>query len=288
MQTGMKALFQTPFKKTLMDEAFRKRLVRAKTNFLFLDWSTQGMFLTSIGWIKNTFSKFFLTGQDKFSGELGLVSQNTLENIYKKERDQQSSLNRFKALFAASLGAIVPVSLTLLLRKSLITPQGQRGLWGWLRNKAGAFDYNYIRNVPIVSLVPFAIVGFLNDIGDAINSRSPREAWENAIKMSVSFVFLFGDLIWMKVLSGLLGSHNPVPLHSRTSVKRTAEWLQEAVKTGRIKGGKALVQSLTSKAASLYLLSFALNTVAVAGIICLMNRSTRSKIKVAAQKVEDG
>jgi hypothetical protein len=53
------------------------------------------------------------------------------------------------------------------------------------------FDYHYIGKaaLSIITLVPFGVVGYLNDVADILNSRSPREANENAIKLIASSLF---------------------------------------------------------------------------------------------------
>ncbi|MCA9799396.1 MAG: hypothetical protein KC474_07580 [Cyanobacteria bacterium HKST-UBA04] len=268
-------------------EPLRKRMVRAKTAFLMTDLALQGGFFMSIGWLKNLFAKRFLTGSMQFSGERGIVAQNKLDKLYEAQQRRQKLSRVAKAAYTTAIGIAVPALVGLALRRSLLAPVAGKGLVGALRKRAHWFDYNHIGKWPLVSLAPFAIVGYLNDLGDILSSRSKREAIENGIKVSLSTLFIFGDLLWMKGLSAVFKNPDRVPLSCRTFVHRTVDWARQTAKLKRwpVRKAKRFIDRVSSRAAKFYLASFALNTSAVAAIVLFMNHMTRTTLKSDVKKL---
>lgn len=301
LKTGAEALFKEKF--PTMDfnkvrpfveaEGFRNKLLNTKTGFLLMDMATEGLFFTSLALIKNWFSKGFIMKNDQFSGEQGIVSQQTLSRIHEKDKQEQTIGQSLKGALAVGSGFLVPAAVAAMLRASLLNPAEKNGVLKTVRQWADKFDYQHFKigNVvwPTIAMVPFSIVCLLSDFGDILNARSPREATENTVKSSTSLFYLFGELLWMPILAKVL-THPTLqpPLNIRTSIEKSIRWVEEqASKHGwqQDKTNKAVTE-MASQATLSYTASYVLNTVSIAGIITLMNHYTRQTIKEKAQTVE--
>lgn len=294
-KTRFSQAYQTQFQKPVPDalkrllkEPFRQSMVNAKTHFFMADLALQGAFFMSLGWIKNMFAKLFLTGSLQFSGERGIVEQQKLDQLYET---QQEKLSKFKkGAMATAIGITVPALVGLALRRSLLPTRAPKGVLGFFRKHAGSFDYSYLGRWPLVSMVPFGIVGYLNDVGDIMNARSKREALENTIKIGLSTLFIFGDLMWMNLFSRLFPSKAPIPARHRAWVQKSLDWTlaQSRIKRWSPQLTRRLIDRVTTRSALSYLASFALNTSLVALTVKLMNRTTRQTLKADIQRMEYG
>jgi hypothetical protein len=295
VQTGVEQLFTQKFKQPLpetlkpllAEKEFRQKLVNAKSFFLVADL----VFFTSLGLIKNLFSQLFIMKNDQFSGEQGIVSKQKLDKIHEKDKQKERLSQRYKTLIGLGLGVAIPSGIALTLRQALLNPQSTNSVLKGFQQFSAQFDYQYIGKAawPIITLAPFAVVGYLNDVADILNSRSPREATENSIKLGASSLFIFGDLLWMSLLSTLMRNKDlNLPLKIRTSIQKSMGWVLEKTAGQNLSQDQInqKVESVASQATLSYLLSYALNGLCIAGSIVLMNKTTRQAIKTEGKEIK--
>jgi len=255
------------------------------------DLVTEGLFFTSLGLVKNLFSQLFIMKNNQFSGEQGIVSDEKLKKIHEQDKKKETVSQRWKNALALGLGIAVPASITLTLRQAMLTPNTTNGILKSFQKFSDQFDYQYIGKAawPIITLVPFGVVGYLNDAADILNSRSPREANENSIKLIASSLFIFGDLLWMSALSTVMRNKDfNLPLRIRTSIQKSMNWVLEKTAKQRLSQEEInqKVESVASQATISYLLSYLLNGFCIAGSIVLMNKTTRQTIKTEAKDLQ--
>jgi hypothetical protein len=295
VETSIETLFVEKFKQPVPEalrpllntEDFRKKLVNAKSLFLVADLVTEGLFFTSLGMVKNLFSQLFIMKNNQFSGEQGIVSDEKLKKIHEQDKQKETVSQRWKNALALGLGIAVPASITLTLRQAMLSPNTTNGILKSFQKFSDQFDYQYIGKAawPIITLVPFGVVGYLNDVADILNSRSPREANENSIKLIASSLFIFGDLLWMSLLSTVMRNKDfNLPLRIRTSIQKSMNWVLEKTAKQRLSQEEInqKVESVASQATISYMLSYLLNGLCIAGSIVLMNKTTRQTIKTEA------
>ncbi len=278
LKKGLDKLFRQlnqPIPKVLANgvtESLRKRIVEAKTRFLMSDLAVCGLLLSSVGFIKVLFGKL-LSGKDQFSGEFGIVSEDKLNKLYQKEKSKEGISTQLKGLITLGLGIGVPIALGLGLLQVLKRPN-PGGFFKFLQSKlAPRLDYNYsqhtrfLKNWPLLSDGSQVLLALLLTTGELTSARSKREFKELAIQRnSIDAMFFFGTPAIMKLISG-------------------STTVQGAIDRVKAKSPE-LVQRVANRAAVSYLASFALASLAVAGIVTLTNNITRKAVKDDAQKLD--
>lgn len=252
------------------NEALRLRVVKAKTAFLMADMVVCGLLMCSIGYIKVLFGKF-LSGKSQFTGEQGIVSEQSLDKLYEKDASFERQ-KKIKTMLTFGLGVGVPITLGLLLR-NVLKISNPRGLASFVATKVGPWlDYNYpqylkkLRGWPLLSDGAQIVLSALLTTGELASARSKRELKELAIQRnSIDALFFFGTPMLMKALSG----------------STTVQGAIDRVTSRRPK----LVRAAASRAAKTYLLSYTLASLAVAGIILWTNKMTRKAVQDEAKQL---
>ncbi|MCA9842692.1 MAG: hypothetical protein KC475_11295, partial [Cyanobacteria bacterium HKST-UBA03] len=182
---------KSPLPKRLMprlNEAFRKRLIRAKTGFLITDLMLMGVLLSNVGWLKNLFGRA-LSGNKQFSGERGIVGQQQLDRLYAAEAQGPHVSEQFKMALTSILGGAVPLGIGLLLRHALTHPTSAGGgLFKLARAWSPRFDYQFKWGVPWLANLSLAAITLCSDVAEVAASRSPRELRENLLIRPIGFV----------------------------------------------------------------------------------------------------
>lgn len=296
MQTALVEQFGTKIGeenlRTLMpalDQHFRETLIKAKTSFLAWGMASQGMFWATLGWIKNAFSKEFITGSDQFSGERGVVSQEKLDRLYRQEKSKSGLSKNWRVALCASAGILLPFAVASGVRRVLLTPQATGSVMKFVADCARHIDFKHWKGLPYLSLPAFAVLSILNDVAESVTARSRREGVENLIVKGVTDSLFFGGTgLWMYLFSGLVFGKNRPPLSSMLEVSATQKWAETLLQEGRaqIQQPAKFVQSMAKRSAVSYLGCFALNAVVLASALALVNRYTRNKVLQAAQALE--
>lgn len=273
LKTGIHNLYENllkePMPKNLgehINENLKKNILKAKSRFLAADLGFECLLFSSLGFIKTSFGKT-LTGKDQFTGEQGIVEQEKLDQIYKKEKEKQGffSNKHFKEVVTVGLGVTIPLLLSRLIHKSL-SKETNKGIYGFVSNKvAKLFDHNFARHskflkgLPLLSDAALLVSALVLTGGELSSARSPREFKELAIQRnSIDFMFFFGAPLFMKLLSG------------STTVQGAID---------RKKSPKA--------AALAYVVSYIAASLSVAGIVMLTNKMTRKGVKKEAQNIQN-
>lgn len=269
-----------------LDQNFRERLIKAKTSFLAWGMASQGVFWASLGWIKNAFSKQFITGNDQFTGERGVVPQAKLDQLYEQEKPYSGISKNWRGALCAATGILVPFAVAGLLRKSMLQPVG--AVTKFIAAQARHIDFKQWRGLPYLSLPAFAVLSVINDIAESVTARSKRESVENLIvKGTTDSIFFCGTGAWMVLFSRLIFGKNRPPLQAILNVSETKKWAEALLKAGTVQIAKPaeFVQSMTQRSAAAYLGCFALNTAVLAGVLALVNRYTKGKVLKASQSL---
>jgi len=265
-----------------LTEALRKEIVKQKSGFGMADLSLEGFLFATVGFIKVLFGKL-MTGTKQFTGEIGIVKKETLDQIYQNEKQQRPKTktdSHFKEVLTIGLGIGVPVLLGLMLKrahlKAVEAGRTYKGFMGAIRKIAHVFDYNYPRypnrfkrlNIPLLSDAGLVVTALILTTGELASARSKREFKELAImRNSIDALFFFGTPLFMKALTG------------STTVNGAL---------AKVNNGTAQqIRRAGHKAAWMYVLSFLLNLVAVSGIVVLTNQMTRKGVKKAAEKLDE-
>lgn len=91
LKVGIEKVLKKPVPdqlKKILTEDFRQNLVKAKSTFLAWDLAAEGLLFASIPWVKQWFSKQFLTGDYQFTGEKGVVSDKNWMSCIKKRKNR--------------------------------------------------------------------------------------------------------------------------------------------------------------------------------------------------------
>lgn len=251
-------------------EALRQKVLTAKTRMLRWDLMVEGLIFGNLGFIKNAFGRL-ITGKKQFTGEMGVVKDEVLDQLYEKREKTDSTVNRLLKQYASSILAVVSTPLLAFgLKKAYMKPQSSDTGLKLLRRFSHFFDYKRGLFLGFGSIL---LIGILNDIGDVLAARSIHERREMILKrVPVTISFFFGDFIWMSALSKLFGKQLGVPM--TTSVTGA---LERAPKHKQAQAGLW--------ASRFYLLSFLLNTLSVSAVIIANNRLTTRKVKAEAAEL---
>ncbi len=261
---------------------FRHKLMRAKSAFLSWDMAVEGALFASLGWIKNAFTKAFLTGKDQFSGEIGIVSDKKLDALYKKEREAKK--NRLEKGVRNGLltafGAIVPFVFGTFMGKATQQAAPKSKVMKTLKRWSKYFDYTYIKKWPMFSLAYIATIAVVMEAGELIAARSARERKERIIQRSIlDTTFFGGDLFWMWLAGKYVFRNSPIK--PSTFVKTTRERAENYAKKMKWDKTKSqqFIQKISKQSSRLFLFSFLANIGMVAGSITLANHITRQGVK---------
>jgi hypothetical protein len=248
-----------------VNDALRKRLLRAKINMLVPDLILECLLIGGAGWMTNLFTRMS-TGKNMFSGEQKATSQDNLNRLYETEKDYQRS-EKLRILGSLALSVGMPVTLGLLLKHALLRrPSSSSNLVKGLRKRAHYFDY---RNGTWMSMPSLGIVITAQFFGHLFAARNPRELRENFIREGMlNAIFFWGDATWRLLLAkGLYRSLKlPSPEHRMDRIQ--AMPLPARLKTRWLNAaGRQLWVAL------------ALNSATLAGAIVLNNRLTQKKVE---------
>ncbi|MEB3286875.1 MAG: hypothetical protein VKJ04_05175 [Vampirovibrionales bacterium] len=254
-----------------VDESFRKKLLAAKSKFLMADLAVLCALFSSIGFLK-VFVGNKMSGKQQFTGELGVVEQHKLDQIYKKEHANEKGGYK-KELVTLGLGALVPIGLGGLIWKQHLKPGGS----GVVRKVAPFFDYQFaqipkfLKKWPMMSNAGLILSALVLTMGELMSARSKREFKSLAIQRnSIDFMFFLGTPLFMMLFN------------------KGANSIQQALeKTAKITKDPVLLKKAATRSAWMFVLSFALNIASIAGIIALTNRMTKTGVKDAAKSLEE-
>ncbi len=268
---------------------FRHKLMRAKSAFLSWDLAVEGALFGSLGWVKNAFTKHFLTGKDQFSGEIGIVSEQKLDKLYEKEKQgKKRRINKtIRNGLLTAFGAGIPFLFGSLMGKAARQTAPKGKLMKALNRWAKHFDYTYIKKWPMFSLAYIATIALVMDITETIAARSARERKEHIIQRSIlDTVFFGGDIFWVWLAGKIAFKNNPVkPSFFVKNTKQRAE--QHAKKMGWNNTKTAtFVQKTSKQAAKLFLFGFIANVFTIAAGIALTNDMTRFNVRNDATKLD--
>lgn len=252
------------------DEALRKKLVKAKTNHLMADLTTEALVFANLGWIKNAFSKL-LTGKEEFTGEMGTVDAKQLDKLYERRKEENKGLSkRTRHLISLGMATALPLAIGLGFRKSFMQIAKPSRIGNIIRRWAPSFDYKKGYLLGFGSLV---LIGIMDDAGEFLSSRSPDELRESVLKrLPVTVSFLFGDRLLLALFSFL---KNKKQGFSGMTVQKAIEMAQPSLKA-----------SAAKQAAMLSWLSFLINMGIVSSTIILNNRYTARKLKNDVMKLD--
>ncbi|MCA9841531.1 MAG: hypothetical protein KC475_05375 [Cyanobacteria bacterium HKST-UBA03] len=262
--------------------SLHKRILDAKTNMMTVDLMLEGLIFANLGFIKNAFGRL-ITGKKQFTGEMGVVSQNTLDAMYARRHNQagqqnpiaQKCLSLFQrwgptAMAVAGTPLLAQAMKRAVYKQASPNPVLNR-MYRFLRSHARHFDY---KEGLMLGLGPILFIGILNDVGDVMAARSPHERREVFLKrLPVTVTFFFGDLIWMGLMAKAFSKRLGVPV---------TRWITHAI--AKAPAGKKVK---AGKWASLfYAASFLLNVATVSAVIVANNRLTTRKVRQEAKALK--
>lgn len=284
-----------------INEALRQRLTKAKTQFLTLDLITECVLSGCVGPLKVLFGTK-LTGKKQFTGEHGIVSAQTLDQLYAKADQERNKTQTSGSLTAKALdlktwlpiglGVILPLLIGGLIRRQYSRPFSNTHVSAsrlnrWVRALAPTFDYTYAKHllaskrwgallnkVPLASDAFLVAVGLTYTLGDLAAARSHREFKELFIQHNaINVMYFLGTPLWMKTLTHLMGD--------RYGLKHSA------ISVGRVLARNQLPPTQRGPAARFaalaYLSSFVFNLLVISGVIATTNRMTRAAVKEDAK-----
>lgn len=255
-------------------QALRNQVLQAKTGLLAIDGMLEALVLANLGWVKNTFSKN-ITGQKNFTGEMNVVDQDTLNNIYEHDKQAKGKVWTdspfYKYGLPNALAVALPFGLAGLLHHvTAMKPGARKGFWKGLWKIARHFDHN---RGYLLGLVPLMVGFLIMNLGMYTNARSDNEKREVLIKKGLIFtLYFFGEQMWLNLLKHV------VPKQPGKLTMEVRQAMGSVPKHLRPRAGKT--------AAGLYWAAFALNTLTVAAAIILNNRWTTSNVKKAAENLK--
>lgn len=256
-------------------EYLRKSILKSKVQLNGIDLMIEGVAFALIGPLKVLFGKL-ISGQDKFTGELNLASDDDLDALYEAEQANAKQNNiiskNFKQLITLGLGLAVPSLVSHTLYKSHLKSKNN------IFTKYGKlFDYNYPTRpawlkklkVPMLSNIGLVIASLIITLGELASARSSREFQELFIQRNaIDFTFFVGVPLTMKLLNkGFITidqSINSVKNQLPTVVRRTAK-----------------------TAANNYIISYLATIGLISGIITYTNSLTRKNIQKELDKLPD-
>lgn len=246
-------------------EALRQKLVKAKMDLLIPDLITECLIFGNIGFITNAFSKW-MSGNQQFTGEQGIVSTEALKALYKQRKEEQLGglSQRTRQLITIGLSILLPLGVGKTLQHAL-KKTNPTGVWKKIKRIAYRFDYE---NGQWMSMPALMVVVALQEIGQLMASRSQREFSEGFLRESIANVLFFaGNDFFAIGLARGLGrllkkpvSHrlSQLPVHASTTSKKAS--------------------------AAAYLGGFGINVLALASVILGNNALTTHHLKQDARE----
>lgn len=265
-QTDLKKLGNLTTSKNI--EALRQRIVKAKTNMFVPDLMLECFLLGGVGWITNLCSRY-LTGRNRFTGELNETSKENLEALYQKEKKYQDT-ERYRMIATLCVSTGVPIILGTLLHKAVMPKIPKTAFAKWFRPKAKMFDYVDGCWMSLTSLWTVCLVQLS---GHLLSARNKRELRENFIReMMINYVCMNFMSLCMGVMKPLI--YKPAKLPMKSNI---VEMLQKLPATRRPKA--ALIGAAT------YFTALGLNSAALAGAILFNNYLTHQKVQKDVRKL---
>ncbi|MCA9808019.1 MAG: hypothetical protein KC476_08695 [Cyanobacteria bacterium HKST-UBA06] len=269
-------------------EALRKNIIRQKTNLMWSDILVESILVSLIGPAKVAFGRWMTGKKGQFTGEMGLVKEATLDQIYAQEAQKTNKNDQFfKTILPMLVGLGLTTGLTSLIRhqfitKSLKVPGKTGAMATFTKILAKLTDYRYmessprLKNVPLMADGGMMILNICQDLGYLAAARSPREFREILIQRGVLEVAFWGSmpaLMWAssRALAGRWGV-KPGPT------------IYEVLRKSRIP--RRLVPTVKRYLGKQYLIGFAATTAILSYVIHLTNEMTKDAVKQKAAEVE--
>jgi hypothetical protein len=251
----------------LANESLRRKVIHIRSLKLCLDMTMDALIFANLGWIRNWLGKK-ITGTGYFTGEMGAVSDEKLKRLYKNANQLQKLSEKQKKLITAGLALGTPLLVSGLLHHSLLQPN----LKGFRKIRQIVPYFDYHRGI-LFSVATMMVVSFLNDIGEVISARSPRERNETILKKgAIETLFFGGDYLWLALLNKLIP-----PGHGLKTGNSVAEAI-ERVPT-------ALKPIVANRAAWQYGASFLFNLLTLSGAITYINRKTLEQTRAQGMTI---
>src|SRR5262249_35908869 len=155
--------------------------------FLMTDLALACLLFASVGLVKVLFGNH-LSGKKQFTGELGAVSQQSLDQLYKKEHDQSDPAGYTKEIVTVGTGVLTPIAIAQTLNHGLLKGENAGRMGRWLQKMAHFFDYNYrkytrfLRGWPLLSDGALLVTALVLTAGELASARSKREFKELAVQ----------------------------------------------------------------------------------------------------------
>lgn len=258
-------------------ETLRKQVMKSKLHMLQYDLITEAAIFANIGYIKNWALKKS-TGRNQFTGEYGIASQNTLDNLkaYNAAKTKQSISENFKFYLNNLVAIVTPIATTAIIKKHLTQTKAKAGFQQWLGKNLHWFDYN--KGI-FMGLGAIGVVVAMQFLGALMAARDKYERREVFIRENLlNYIFFFGSWTWMKLAQKVMRLPNTFYLTQPLSqVLR--------LKQNQVHIPKAAINKAKS-AAAFYWGCFAANTVCLAAVILGNNKLTHMVIKKDINKMQ--
>jgi len=256
----------------------RRRLIKTKTSMWIADMVTQGVLNGSIGFIKTWFTQK-QTGKNRFTGEMGVVSDDKLKTLYYQNEEKKAKAEqrtRLKNLgIVSSIAVVLPLTLGLLMRRALLGPSSAKAARNKVMDKLATWSKHFDNVDDIwLSLASIFGVATIYNIGLFTAARSKNERKEIVIrKVPMQTLFFFGDLLWMAIATRLF-------------MKQAGQKAFTAIEKMIENAPVSQKRQMGIKGAQFFLASFLVNAAAVSGLILFNNWLTTRKVKADSAKLD--
>ncbi len=259
-----------------LTDTIRKNVLKAKTWMWTLDLITVCGLTGSIGFAKNVVGKL-LSGTKHFTGEIGVVDQKQLDELYYKQpkedkdksQSKKSSLGKGATVYAASV--IFPAVTGALMWAACKKTHAGKGIGkAFMRGMGKLANHLDHRRGIFISLASLFGAATVFNIGLFSAARSPNERREVLMKkVPMQTTFFLGDLVLM-----FLANYRYL---KKRGIKPTSH-----IETGIQRAAKPLKKTVGKRLAKTFWGMFALNTAMVGSLVVLNNWLTTKRVKQQA------
>ncbi len=266
-----KPFIKPNFNHITLTDPLRKKTLKAKTWMWSLDLMTVCALTGSIGFAKNIVGRL-LSGTKHFTGEIGVVDQQQLDELYyKKPKGAAPKKESHKGAIVYTASAIIPAITGTLIWAACKKPHTGNGIGKrFMRGMATFSNRLDHRRGIFISLASLFGAATVFNIGLFTAARSKNERREVLMKkVPMQTTFFLGDLILM-----FLANYHYL---KKKGIKPTSH-----IEVGIQRAPKELKKTVGKRLAKTFWGMFALNTIMVGGLVVLNNWLTTKRIKQEA------